>query len=117
MLPSERKFAVQLDVSRVPVREALKVLEYLGIVQHVRGKGVFVKQADPAELFPLLGPMLSATPGMIADLFEVRLLIEPHASYLAALNNTPDDLAKIEGTLRAMEAAIQYKLDIGPCLV
>ncbi|HWR31396.1 MAG TPA: winged helix-turn-helix domain-containing protein, partial [Negativicutes bacterium] len=42
LLPSERDLAQMFDVSRVPVREALKVLEFLGAVKHVRGKGVYV---------------------------------------------------------------------------
>ena len=45
-LPSERELAQIFDVSRVPVREALKILEFLGAVQHIRGKGVFVKKIN-----------------------------------------------------------------------
>ena len=43
-LPSERDISESLGVSRIPVREAMKSLEYLGIVKQVRGKGVFVQK-------------------------------------------------------------------------
>ena len=112
MLPSERELAAALNVSRIPVREAMKVLEYLGIVEHIRGKGVYVRQPDPSHLLNALGPMLMATPTLISELFEARLLFEPHAAYLAAINHTTDDLEKIEESLRQMEAGIEYNLDV-----
>ncbi len=37
-LPSERELAQMFDVSRMPVSQALKILEFLGVVQHIRGK-------------------------------------------------------------------------------
>ena len=49
-LPSERDISESLGVSRIPVREAMKSLEYLGIVKQVRGKGVFVQKTDPGEV-------------------------------------------------------------------
>lgn len=112
MLPSERELASALNVSRIPVREALKVLEYLGIVEHVRGKGVFVRQPEPTDILNAVGPLLMATPNMLADLFEVRLLFEPHAAYLAATLSTPEDLARIEETLRHTEASVEYGLTV-----
>lgn len=110
MLPSERELANSLNVSRIPVREALKVLEYLGIVEHIRGRGVFVRQPEPAELLHAVGPMFLGSPGMLADLFEVRLLFEPHAAYLAATNYTDEDLQRLEESLRHMEASVEYGL-------
>lgn len=112
MLPSERELATSLNVSRIPVREALKVLEYLGIVEHIRGRGVFVRQPEPSEILNTVGPLLMGTPNMLADLFEVRLLFEPHAAYLAATHATAENLDKIEETLRHMEAGIEYGLAV-----
>lgn len=47
ILPSERELSESLGVSRVPVREAIKALEYVGIVKQERGRGVVVQRADP----------------------------------------------------------------------
>lgn len=112
MLPSERELATSLNVSRIPVREALKVLEYLGIVEHVRGKGYFVRQPEPVELLNTIGPMLVGSPTMLNDLFEVRLLFEPHATYLAAMNGTEEDIERIEESVRLMEASIEYGVSV-----
>lgn len=54
-LPSERDISESLGVSRIPVREAMKSLEYLGIVKQVRGKGVFVQKTDPGEVLAKIG--------------------------------------------------------------
>lgn len=112
MLPSERELANSMNVSRIPVREAMKVLEYLGIVEHIRGRGVFVRQPEPAEILNSLGPMLVGSSSMLADLFEVRLLFEPHAAYLAAMNYTEEDLDRLEESLRHMEASVEYGLAV-----
>ena len=58
-LPSERDISESLGVSRIPVREAMKSLEYLGIVKQVRGKGVFVQKTDPGEVLAKIGPFLA----------------------------------------------------------
>ena len=99
-LPSERELSELLHVSRVPVREALKALEFVGVVQQVRGKGVFVAAPDPVPFFLRVGPLL-AVPGRetLDQLYEIRLLIESHAAALAAERKTPEGLAKIESFL------------------
>ncbi|MDR1826829.1 MAG: FadR family transcriptional regulator [Methylobacteriaceae bacterium] len=112
MLPSERELAASLNVSRIPVREAMKVLEYLGIVEQIRGKGVFVRQLDPVELLNSLGPMYSVSSTLLADLFDVRLLFEPHAAYLAAQNATEDDLKMIERTILRTDADLMSGVPI-----
>lgn len=108
-LPSERELAEMFGVSRVPVREALKVLEYLGFVQQIRGKGVFVKKADPESLFGTLGPMLTATSEMLEDLFDARLLLEPYAAKCAATQATDEQLARMQQYIDNMEYGIRNK--------
>lgn len=46
ILPSERELAEEMQVSRIPVREAMKSLEYLGVVKQIRGKGVLVQHLE-----------------------------------------------------------------------
>lgn len=99
-LPSERELSEMLAVSRVPVREALKALEYLGVVRQVRGKGVFVSEPDPVALFAKIGPLLAAPgSGTVRDLYEVRLVIESWCASEAAKHRNPALLAKLEGAL------------------
>ena len=99
-LPSERELSEMLHVSRVPVREALKALEYIGVVQQVRGKGVFVTTPNPVEFFEKIAPLLAA-PGRetLPQLYEIRLLIESHAAAQAAIHATEEGLATLESFL------------------
>ena len=107
VLPSERELALRFDVSRVPVREALKILEYLGVVRHVRGKGVFVQRADLGHFLSTVGPMMMETPNVLSDLFDIRLILETHAAALAARLCTSDDLAAMEKDLLEMDEGIR----------
>ena len=54
ILPSERELAEEMQVSRIPVREAMKSLEYLGVVKQIRGKGVLVQTADLSNILKVL---------------------------------------------------------------
>jgi len=111
-LPSERELAQKFDVSRVPVREALKILEYLGAVQHVRGKGVFVKKIDYGQALNNIDFFLRDPESVLVDLMEAREPFEEKAAYLAALRRTPEDLAAMEDALLQMEFNISKGKDI-----
>jgi GntR family transcriptional repressor for pyruvate dehydrogenase complex len=78
-LPSQRELAEQLGVSRPSVREALTVLETMGLVTVRVGSGVFVTKADARR--PLWRYSDRCTP---ADVYEARLGLEGYAARLAA---------------------------------
>jgi GntR family transcriptional regulator, transcriptional repressor for pyruvate dehydrogenase complex len=78
-LPSQRELAEQLGVSRPSVREALTVLETMGLVTVRVGSGVFVAKADARQ--PLWRYSDRCTP---ADVYEARLGLEGYAARLAA---------------------------------
>ena len=109
-LPSERELAQMFDVSRVPVREALKVLEFVGIVRQVRGKGVFVKKVSPNDIIGTVDFVMMDHSHTILELFEVREGIEIQAAYLAAERRTDEDLANIESQLHAIDENAQRNL-------
>lgn len=50
ILPSERELAEQFQLSRIPVREALKILEFLGVISYVPGKGMYVQPLEVPAL-------------------------------------------------------------------
>lgn len=105
-LPSERELAQMFDVSRVPVREALKVLEFVGIVQQVRGKGVFVKKISANSIIETIDFVMMNPSHTMLELFEVRVGIEIQAAFLAAERRTEKDLAIINLALEATEKQI-----------
>jgi len=102
-LPSERELAQLFDVSRVPVREALKILEFVGIVRSIRGKGVFIKKISPNDIINTIDFVMMDHTHTLLELFEVREGIETQAAYLAAERRTSEDLANIESQLNVID--------------
>ena len=110
VLPSEREIAAQLDVSRIPVREALKSLEYLGAVRQERSKGVVVQSADLGAALRVVGPLVSEiTPELLDNLFDFRLLIEPFAAQQAAMNATQTEIDQMLGLLEKHRVSLAHK--------
>ena len=113
LLPSERDLANFYDVSRVPVREALKVLEFLGVVQHVRGKGIFVKRIKMRQVLDHIEFMIMDPMHALFDLFEAREAIELQAVRLAAARRTAEDIAAMEAAIVEMQLNINLGKDVG----
>jgi GntR family transcriptional regulator, transcriptional repressor for pyruvate dehydrogenase complex len=100
-LPSERRLSEQLGVSRVSVREGLRMLELLEIIEVRQGKGAFVVSSDVRPSGRLLRHWLSAHRDEVLELLEVREALEATAAGLAAQRRArvdvpdavdPDDL-------------------------
>jgi DNA-binding GntR family transcriptional regulator len=89
-LHSANEMAEQLGVSRTPVREALLVLADAGMVRLERNRGFRVLQRSP---------------GHIAEVFQLRLLLEVPAARYAAARATPEGTAELRAQLDAMHAA------------
>lgn len=105
VLPSERELAEVFGVSRVPVREALKSLQFLGIVSNVRGKGVVIKKVPISDVISNMDPLLDPV-SRLYDLFDVREAIEGLAAGLAAQRRTPEELEHME------EYMVEHELEI-----
>lgn len=95
-LPSERELAESFGVSRVPVREAIKILEYTGVVEIIPGEGVYLSTARPIAAglhnqFPT-----EMTADLLVDLFEMRCILESSACYYAAQRRTDEDIQKLQ---------------------
>lgn len=97
-LPSERGLMEQLKISRVSVREALRVLEMMGLVEVYPGKGVFVADHSRSLMQPL-SDWLSLHQEALLEHFEVRLLIEPHAAGFAAKRATEKIIKEMKKAL------------------
>lgn len=105
IIPSERELAAQFGVSRVPVREALRILEYIGIISNT-SEGMQIQKVD-AQMFQLNTNFATEiTRETLEDLFEVRTFIESAAAYQAALRRTEEDLQHMRESIRQMSAVI-----------
>ena len=87
----QNQLAADLNVSLVPVREALKKLEGEGFVQIIPRRGAFVAESSPEDM---------------EDLYFARGMLEGQAAYHAAKNLTDADLAKLDQLFRSMGAAL-----------
>jgi len=102
-LPSERALAVELGVGRPSLREAIKSLSVLGMLESRRGSGTFLKSVGPAAgVLPFLANAGAADFGVI-DLLEVRKILEPRAAWLAATRAGERDLVEIEAARQRLE--------------
>lgn len=100
-LPPERELAEKFLVSRTSVREALRALESLGLVEIRPGEGTFIREASVDRLIEPLALVMVSQRESIAELFEARRLIEPAIAGLAAARATPDEVQEMERTLEA----------------
>lgn len=104
-LPPERQLAEQLQVSRASVREALRSLELLGIVETRAGGGTFVRRAQPEDLArPLQGFITRGH--SVADVIDIRGLIEPAVAERAARNVSEAELGELREILAAQERRV-----------
>jgi GntR family transcriptional repressor for pyruvate dehydrogenase complex len=77
-LPSERFLKEELNVSRQSVREALRALEFLGIIYVRRGEGTYLANMDNHQLFQLIAKYLIQTDEQREDLVEMKSMMETY---------------------------------------
>lgn len=105
-LPTERELARTFLVSRASVREALRVLERSGVIKSKQGGGTFVRDVSPEALVRPLAAALLEGRRELAQIMELRELIEPGVARLAALRRTPEQLARLEQILARQRARV-----------
>ena len=98
-LPPERDLAEKFVVSRTSVREALRALESLGLVEIRPGEGTFVREVSVEALIEPLALVMLSQREAVAELFEARRLLEPAIAALAARRATPDEIQEMDRIL------------------
>ena len=101
-LPSERDLVAVLEISRSSIREALRMLEIMGLVEVKPGKGAYVKGLS-GDLFMPLSSLLSTHKETLQHHFEARLVIEPAAAALAAKRASRSDIRQIKKVLKTFQ--------------
>ncbi len=101
-LPAESELARQLGVSRNSVREAVKALETVGIVETRRGSGVFVASFSFDPLLEALPYALMVDTHDLIDLLDVRGALEDAMVSRAIAAQTPEQLVRLRAVLDAM---------------
>lgn len=102
-LPSEQELSRQLGVGRSTVREALRVLGHLGLVESRSGLGTYVIDRGIPE-GRVSSPQSSEA---LVDLYEFRRAVEIPAARAAAERRTPEHMARIRSAWRDCEMAVK----------
>lgn len=106
-LPNERLLGERFGVSRTVIREAVKTLVEIGLVEVRRGQGTFVVDGTANALKQSMRLMLSFAPGDRADeMVEIRELLEPEIAALAAERRRDDDLEDLRKAIADMDASL-----------
>ena len=105
-LPSERELAETFKVSRTSVREALRALEAQGLIVSRTGMGNFVADLPIESLVAPLAKLLIQEKDALADIFEMRRLIEPRIASLAAERATHGEIERMKGILETQSEAV-----------
>jgi GntR family transcriptional repressor for pyruvate dehydrogenase complex len=108
-LPAERELAHAFSVGRSAVREAIRALESLGIVEARAGEGTFVVSIPGGqERDPITASLFQAW-NTQRKLFEVRRVLEPGLAGLAARRATPEQIEKMQAILDDQKGKIQAR--------
>ena len=105
-IPSERELSEQLSIGRASLREALKALELLGMVESRVGDGTFVCPRSDFLSRPLLWAITGADRTELCDLMEARLVLEENIAAFAAERATAEEIQKIKATIEEMRANV-----------
>lgn len=105
-LPAESELAAKLQVSRNALREAVRALCEARVLEIRRGDGTFVSNLQPETLLGGLGFALDLMhDGTLLEIFEVRRLLEPPATGLAAQRATDEDIEILTKSLHRLNDA------------
>jgi GntR family transcriptional regulator, transcriptional repressor for pyruvate dehydrogenase complex len=102
-IPPERELCAQLGVGRASLREALKALEIMGMIETRVGDGTYACERSTFLSRPLMWAILSSCKSEARELVDARRLIEVELAGLAAERATTDDLEEIGKHLDELE--------------
>lgn len=103
-LPREQDLATLLGLSRSSLREAVRALSLMGVLEVRQGDGTYVTSLQPRVLLEALTFAMDVfQDDTVHELFEVRRLVEPAATALAAARITNSELAELQADLVRME--------------
>jgi GntR family transcriptional regulator, transcriptional repressor for pyruvate dehydrogenase complex len=105
-LPGERSLALQMEISRPTLREAVKVLVDAGVLEVRRGPGGGMYVATDVVPTELVRHSASLRLAEIAAVLEARRMLEPRVAQLAAERATAEDLEALERSIDAMRRLV-----------
>ena len=109
-LPSEGELCERLGVSRGSLREAIRTLAALGVLETRHGSGSYVSELRAADLIGSLSLTVGLLPmAGVLELTELRRVLEPHAAALAAARIDEDTVAALDEVLTEIESTTDFE--------
>lgn len=105
-LPPERELAERFGVGRGSLREALRELEILGLVETRQGAGTYIRAVDSRELMAPFRSVVALSSAAVDDVVEFRRHFEPQVAALAAANADDEGRALLQEALRRYDRAL-----------
>jgi GntR family transcriptional regulator, transcriptional repressor for pyruvate dehydrogenase complex len=103
-LPPEKELSEALGLSRSSLREAVKALEVIRVLDVRRGDGTYVTSLTPSLLLDAMSFVVDIhQDDSVLELFEVRRILEPAAAALATPHVTADDIAALRVLLAKVD--------------
>jgi GntR family transcriptional repressor for pyruvate dehydrogenase complex len=106
-LPSERELAELLRVSRSSIRDAIRSLELMGMVEPRQGAGTIVREISSESLVNPLANALKRKEELIGELLDFRLMLEPQLAARAATRVSPEEISELEEILDRQEEKLR----------
>ena len=111
-LPKEQDLSEMLGVSRPTLREALTVLEAIGLIEVRPREGSIVRSVVPQSIQDPIQDMIVVEPSTVLELFEVRIKIDSEGAGMAAERATDDELKTIRNYADQLEQQLNDKKSI-----
>jgi len=102
-LPSQDELARSFEVSRATLREALKGLSLMGLIEMKQGVGTFVTASGPDSFMRSVSSMIILDRSSTDELIQAKNLIEPPVAAIAAKNADPSDIESLRDIVERME--------------
>jgi GntR family transcriptional repressor for pyruvate dehydrogenase complex len=99
-LPPERELATRFGVARSSIRDAVRTLEVMGILEPRQGAGTVVRDLSADSLVVPLATVLVRKRELVSELLDVRRMLEPGLAARAAKNATVEEVLQLEDILR-----------------
>jgi len=106
-LPSERELAGRLRVSRSSIRDAIRSLELMGMVEPRQGAGTIVREISSDSFVNPLANALKRKGELIAELLDFRMMLEPPLAARAATRASADEISEMEEILERQEEKLR----------
>ncbi len=102
-LPSERELAETLKVSRSSIRDAIRSLELVGLVEPRQGTGTIVREVTAASIVTPFADALNHRRELVSELLDFRRMLEPPLAARAATHATDEDIVEMEEILNRQQ--------------